>query len=152
MNYIVFVLVGLGLAVVALAIYVRLAPVRAEVWHAIQLPVGPVGELATAGSFTVMRQVEGGASVLADLDQIITQTPRTVRVAGSVADGKVTYVTRSRVFGFPDYTSVAIAQSSDGSDMGTITIFGRLRFGQSDLGVNRARIQGWLAQLDEGRP
>jgi len=49
----------------------------------------------------------------------------------------ITYVTRSRVFGFPDYTTVRQAGPQ-------LEIYGRLRFGRSDLGVNAARIDGWL--------
>jgi uncharacterized protein (DUF1499 family) len=54
----------------------------------------------------------------------------------------VTYVTRSRVMGFPDYTTVRQA-----GDM--VEIYGRLRFGKSDLGVNAARIDRWLRRLAE---
>ena len=52
----------------------------------------------------------------------------------------ITYVTRSRVFGFPDYTTVR--QAGD-----TLEIHGRLRFGESDMGVNAARVDGWLERL-----
>ena len=87
-----------------------------------------------------MRKVEGD---LAALDSIIRDTPRTQVLAGSVDEGMITYVTRSRVFGFPDYTTVR--QEGD-----MLEVYGRLRFGKSDLGVNAARIDGWLRQLQAG--
>ena len=76
---------------------------------------------------------------MARIDAIARATPRTTVLAGSVAEGRITYVTRSRLWGFPDYTTVE--RSGD-----RITLFGRLRFGRGDMGVNRARIEGWLAQ------
>jgi uncharacterized protein (DUF1499 family) len=87
-----------------------------------------------------IRVVAAGEDALARLDEIALETPRTSRLAGSAEDGRVTYVTRSRVFGFPDYTTAEVVD-------GQLRVFGRLRFGGSDMGVNRARIESWLAQL-----
>ncbi len=49
-------------------------------------------------------------------------------------------VTRSAVWGFPDYTTV---EQRDGKLM----IYARSRFGSSDLGVNGKRVAGWLDAL-----
>ena len=68
------------------------------------------------------------------LDASIRGTPR---IAGSPEAGSVTYVTRSRVVGFPDYATVAVTQRAGRSYP---VILSRLRFGGSDLGVNRARV------------
>ena len=80
------------------------------------------------------------------LDAIIMATPRTRRLAGSVEDGQITYVTRSRILGMPDYTTIAARPAEGGA---SVAIYGRLRFGKADLGVNKARIDRWLTQLDE---
>ena len=56
----------------------------------------------------------------------------------------MTYVTRSALWGFPDYTSVKVVPDGAGS---VVTIFARARFGESDIGVNRARVERWLSQL-----
>ena len=88
----------------------------------------------------VRRRIPGGAEVMSALDRIILATPRTELLAGSVSDGRVTYVTRSKWMGFPDYTTL---QLNDGS----VELYARSRFGQSDMGVNKARVEGWLAQL-----
>lgn len=77
---------------------------------------------------------------LAKLDALVMDTPRTKWLAGSVRAGMVTYVTRSLVWGFPDYTTVLMAD-------GKLEIYGRARFGQSDMGVNKARVDGWIAEL-----
>ncbi len=122
------VLIAAGLA------YIRLAPSDVGRWH--DLPDGISNQTLESGA---MRRVRGD---LAALDAIIRDTPRTAVLAGSVEDGMVTYVTRSRVFGFPDYTTVRQANER-------LEIYGRLRFGASDLGVNAGRIDGWLRRLDQ---
>ena len=119
-------------AIVALLVFIRMAPSDPDRWHA--MPDNVSDRDLDSGA---MRTLEGD---LAALDAIIRDTPRTQVLAGSVSEGMITYVTRSRVFGFPDYTTVL----QDG-DM--LQIHGRLRFGKSDLGVNAARIDGWLRQL-----
>jgi hypothetical protein len=121
-------------AVVALMVYIRAAPSDPERWHA--MPDSVANRDLEGGA---MRQVEGD---LGTLDAIIRDTPRTRVLAGSVEAGMITYITRSRVFGFPDYTTVR----QDG-DM--LEIHGRLRFGKSDMGVNAARIDEWLRRLRE---
>ncbi|MGA9277907.1 DUF1499 domain-containing protein [Ilumatobacter sp.] len=63
-------------------------------------------------------------------------------LAGKAADGFVTYVQRSYVFGFPDYVSVRFIDLDDGGS--TIAIFSRSRFGRSDLGVNEKRVARWV--------
>jgi uncharacterized protein (DUF1499 family) len=80
------------------------------------------------------------ADLLARLDAIALATPRTIRLAGSPADGRITWVTRSLLWGFPDYTTAEARP--DG-----LYIHARLRFGRSDLGVNAARLQDWLGRL-----
>jgi hypothetical protein len=121
-------------AVIALIALIRLAPSDPMRWH--QMPGAITDRDLTGGA---MRRAEGD---LATLDRIIRDTPRTRWLAGSVQEGMVTYVTRSRVMGFPDYTTVRQA-----GDM--VEIYGRLRFGKSDLGVNAARIDRWLRRLAE---
>ena len=88
-----------------------------------------------------MRVVSDAPGRFARLEEIILATARTERLAGSAEAGMATYVTRSKVFGFPDYTTI---RQRDGQ----LEIYGRLRFGKSDLGVNKARVESWLAHLD----
>jgi len=132
MKWIAAGLAGLALLLAGLAIYVRLAPVDPSRWH--QMPAAVTNRDMEAGA---MRIVGAGEDGLKRLDAIIRATPRTRVLTGSVTEGMVTYQTRSAVFGFPDYTTVRQAGRQ-------IEIFGRLRFGRSDFGVNAARIDGWL--------
>jgi hypothetical protein len=125
---------ALLIAVAGMLAFIRLAPSEPMRWH--QMP-GAITDRDFDGG--AMRRAGGD---LAALDAIIRDTPRTRVLAGSVAEGMVTYVTRSRVFGFPDYTTVR----QDGE---MLEIYARLRFGRSDLGVNAARVDRWLGRLAE---
>ncbi|WP_170449780.1 DUF1499 domain-containing protein [Ruegeria arenilitoris] len=122
-------------AVVGLGLYVRMAPADPARWH-----VQVVAEADRDLPGGVIRVAQTGPDGLARLDQVARATPRTTVLAGSVDEGLVTYVTRSRVFGFPDYTTA----QQDGD---TLRIYGRLRFGRRDFDVNRSRVDGWLAAL-----
>jgi len=130
----VMVLAAAVVAVVGLMAFVRLAPSEPMRWH--QMPETITDRDLEGGA---MRRAEGD---LATLDAIIRDTRRTRVLAGSVEQGMVTYVTRSRVFGFPDYTTVR----QDGE---MLEIYARLRFGRSDLGVNADRVDRWLGRLAE---
>lgn len=133
---------------VALLGYVRFAPTTAYV--PFFQPHGfdkPAGDYPRASGFVAVRNVEGNAAELvAKLEQIILATPRTHMIAAQKSGPGRVYQTRSLVFGFPDYTEVSVQSSSDGAGE-LLVINGNLRFGKSDLGVNSARIRGWLAEL-----
>ncbi len=124
------------LAVVGGIAFIRLAPSDPAVWN-----VDPMVTADQDLAEGVRRRLEGGQEVFSALDRIILATPRTELLAGSVEDGRITYVTRSKWMAFPDYTTV---QLNDGQ----VELYARLRFGQSDMGTNKARVEGWLAQLD----
>ena len=129
-GYVILALVIAGLA------YIRLAPSEPSRWH---VPPKVSGDQDFSAG--VKRLVAAGPDGLARLDAIIRATPRTRVLAGSVEEGMITYITRSAVFGFPDYTTVRQVDDK-------LAIHARLRFGRSDLGVNRARVDGWLAALE----
>ncbi|WP_299671250.1 DUF1499 domain-containing protein [uncultured Roseobacter sp.] len=124
----------IGVIVAAMA-YVRLAPIDPARWHQ---PVerGETSDLA-GGAVRVIPAEEG---TLQAVDQVMRALPRTQVLAGSVTEGHITYVTRSAVFGFPDMTTVELRD-------GEIRMFARLRFGASDLGVNRKRLEGVIAAV-----
>jgi uncharacterized protein (DUF1499 family) len=140
-------LIGFG----AFGVWVRLATVDAGRWHVdprrAEAP-GQGGWLVRDDADAAPPRLDGTAGeVLGRLDAIATAEPRTRRIAGSVGEGRITYESRSRVWGFPDYTTVAVE-----TDAGRVApvLLGRARFGRSDLGVNRARIERWLSELQGG--
>ena len=100
--------------------------------------------LRDGGDAPALRLAQPPAEVAARLEAIALATPRTVRVAG---EGPwVTYVTRSALWGFPDYSTVKVAPDGAGS---VVTVYARARFGADDFGVNRARVEGWLSRLSK---
>ncbi|MCX8508932.1 MAG: DUF1499 domain-containing protein [Rhodobacteraceae bacterium] len=130
--------------------YIRLAPDDAARWH--RVLASPPGVQAT------VRVVSGGAwvretfpgvdprTLLERLAAVALDTDRTVRLAGQPEEGRITWVTRSAFFGFPDYTTAEAEPEVDGR--GTrLTVFARLRYGRSDFGVNGARLRQWMARL-----
>ncbi|ROT98462.1 DUF1499 domain-containing protein [Histidinibacterium lentulum] len=144
--------VALGvLTVLGLAAWVRLAPSDAAAWHVDPVRAGPPG----AGGWKAGEapaDAEGPVfaapprAVLEAVEAVAADTPRTARLAGSAAEGRITYVTRSRLWGFPDYTTVAATPAEGGT---RLTVLARLRFGSSDMGVNRARVEDWSRQVAE---
>lgn len=150
-----------GILVVLIAIsgliYIRIAPNDMIVLHVTPPLIPPASSRDLPDSYEVRRHVDmPPGALLSQLDKIILKTPRTSLLAGASEEGMITYMTRSRVFGFPDYTTVMAvpdggpdtAPDAGGSDL---TIYGHLRYGRSDLGVNKARITGWLKALDAAR-
>ena len=129
-----------------LAAYIRLAPSEPDQWNAAVPATGPLTDCFQ------ITALEGGATLscaapadaLTKLDTIARATPRTQRLAGSPEEGRITWITRSRLWGFPDYTTAQITQTPPGA---RLDIYARLRFGRSDMGVNAARLRAWLAQL-----
>lgn len=129
----------IALVVANFAAWVRFAPTDPARWH---VPPQVSGDEDLDSG--VKRRVEGaGPDALRRLDTIARATPRTEVLAGSVEEGMVTYVTRSAFWGFPDYTTV----QQRGDDL---LIHGRLRYGTSDMGVNRKRVDGWISALRSG--
>ncbi|WP_245897297.1 DUF1499 domain-containing protein [Roseobacter denitrificans] len=127
---------GIGLIIVISALaYVRLSPGEISQWH---VPVA--GSEDADGAGDALRVIAATPDVFAAADAYMTSLPRTRVIAGSLDEGRITYITRSRVFGFPDYTTLDYAD-------GTLKAYARLRFGQSDLGVNRDRLEGLIAAL-----
>lgn len=139
------------LAALVLLAYIRLAPSNREAWH-----TDPMEAVPQAGHFVV--RAEGGDMVsptfegspmdlLTKFDVVAMAEPRTERLAGSPEEGRITYVSRSRYIGFPDYTTVQAIPVEGGA---ALVIHARLRFGRSDLGVNAARVTRWLDALGQG--
>jgi len=132
------------LATLAFAAWVRLAPSDPARWHVpVAAEPGPADQVVPrTGAATLLLSTARGtpAEVLAKLDAIALATPRTQRLAGSVEEGRITWITRSALWGFPDYTTAEIRPNG-------VLVHARLRFGQSDLGVNAARLTDWLSRL-----
>jgi hypothetical protein len=138
---------GVVLAILGLMAFVRLAPSDPERWHTapdIALwqdgPWGQVVALTGAATLRLAPDTAPPDDLLARLDAVAMATPRTQRLTGSVAEGRITWLTRSALWGFPDYTTAQVMP--DG-----LYVHARLRFGREDMGVNARRLTDWLAAL-----
>lgn len=136
---------GLAAVAAAGAAWVRLAPTNGADWH-IDPAEGRPGRgrylVAQGGDRPPLHLDAAPDAVAAELNRIALATPRTRLVGG---EGRfVTYETRTRGFGFPDYTSVRVVPDGEGAE---VTVYARLRYGLEDTGVNRARVEDWLARL-----
>lgn len=144
-------IVGFGLIVMmGLLAVIRLAPIDLAEWHIelvdprpVGLPLGAAGNQIVVlpnGAYASLGLAGDAINSLAKIDAIALATPRTRRIAGSVAEGHMTWETRSLVWGFPDYTTAEVTAAG-------LVIYARQRFGTHDWGVNAARLRAWLAQL-----
>lgn len=129
----------------------RVAPSDPARWHieplqgALPLQACPAEvKIFKSGAKTECLDPDTVEQVLARLDTIAMATPRTTRLAGSPTEGRITWITRSRLFGFPDYTTAAATRIEAGT---RLNILARLRFGRSDRGVNGARLRDWRTRL-----
>ncbi len=121
-----------------LAAYVRLAPDDVARWHQ---PINATSSKDFASG--AMRVFNAEPDALMRVDAAARALPRTRVLAGSVEDGRITYVTRTKWAGFPDYTTVEYRD-------GQLRMHARLRYGLSDLGVNGKRLQRLRAAAEGG--
>jgi hypothetical protein len=114
-------------------------------------PANPNTALAAPAGFTPPPDLPTpvypvpAARLYATVQKMAVAQPRTY-VAASYPDRlQVHYVVRSAVFNFPDL--VAVQVTPDGADSSLLVLYSRSIYGRSDLGVNRKRLEAWLASL-----
>jgi uncharacterized protein (DUF1499 family) len=71
--------------------------------------------------------------------------PRTFLASAYPAERQAHFVARSAVFNFPDLVAAQVNEA--GADRSTLVLYSRSVYGYSDFGVNRQRLQDWLADL-----
>ena len=134
------------------SLYVRLAPIDPARWH--QMPnrteAGVFPDIGGHEIVFAFPDRDAALTAVQSLDQVIRRAPRTNVLAGEVGDGLVSYVSRSAVWHFPDLTTVSVVKKgeaglSQDTESWLVSIRGRLRFGKADLGLNRQRIEAWVA-------
>lgn len=81
---------------------------------------------------------------------MIDRQPRVERLAVSEDELQYDFVQRSRLVHFPDTITVRFLSVSPVK--ATLAIYSRSHYGYSDFGVNRRRIETWLAALRERLP
>jgi uncharacterized protein (DUF1499 family) len=86
------------------------------------------------------------ARLYAAIRAVAASQPRTFLAANYDERLQAHYVVRSALLNFPDLVTVSVAGPVEGPS--TLVVYGRSVYGRSDLGVNRKRIEAWMAALD----
>lgn len=136
-------------AVVAGLAYIRLSPMDPGVWHVDPAVAERTGKpndflVAEGGDRPAIAVGDSPVDILTRLDAVALAEAGVTRLAGSPEAGRVTYVQRTRLMGYPDAISVSATPEGEGA---LLQVYSRSRYGQSDLGVNRARVERWLDAL-----
>lgn len=84
------------------------------------------------------------------LDRLLAEEPDTVEVFRSADGLQVRVVVRSHWLRFPDLVDLRVVDL--GGERATLALYSTSRIGLSDLGVNRARLDRWLATLASALP
>lgn len=137
-------------AILGAMIYIRFVPVDYARFAADPLLVDPSENsnyvlMRPGGNIAPPEFVMPADELVKAVDRTIMQTPGTRRVSvRGLADVRV-YVTRSRIWKFPDVISVKVVDRGD--SLSQLNIFSRSVYGGYDWGQNEARVIAWLEQL-----
>ena len=84
-------------------------------------------------------------TVLEVLTDIALSEPRVRILDGGADEGLLTFVARTKWMGYPDYVTFKAVAEGDETKLAVVS---RARFGSSDWGVNRDRLDRWFAELE----
>lgn len=152
-----YVLLAILLLAVGLLLYVRFAGHDPAVWHVdpVSAPtpetpnsyrvVAPGSPVPESGRVSPIYAATPAQLMAAFETHALTQ-PDTIRLAGTSEEGFTTFVQRTPLVKYPDYISVRAVPAGDG--LSALVILSRSRYGQSDMGVNKTRIDRWLEALE----
>jgi hypothetical protein len=79
----------------------------------------------------------------------MSRSPRLALVARDAAHRQHDFVQRSRLLRYPDLVTLRFVAID--TERSTFAIYSRSLYGRSDFGVNRARVEGWLAEFAEAQ-
>ncbi len=126
-----------------------------DVAHIVR-PASPNTALAAPGGFTPVPDVVTPVfglppdQLFAVVLDVAAGSPRTYQAAVFRDRLQAHFVARSLVFNFPDLVMVQVRKlAADSSDL---IVYSRSVYGHSDLGVNRRRVDAWLAALQAKIP
>lgn len=128
--------------------YIRFSKVDQSIWH---LDPDSITYINANNSFLLNHKNKGaetfniGIKALFNNLNDIVLNDNCEKVFGDINLGLITYVCRSKVFGFPDYISISVKKLD--VNKSSMSVFSRSRFGRYDFGKNKQRIQNWLTEL-----
>ncbi|HNB28017.1 MAG TPA: DUF1499 domain-containing protein [Alphaproteobacteria bacterium] len=86
------------------------------------------------------------AEVRSAWEAMLQAEPRVVELRRDPQGTQIDYVQRSRLLRFPDLITIRFIPLDDKRT--TLAIYSRSIYGEGDMGVNKARIRGWVAKLN----
>lgn len=117
----------------------------------IERPSSPNTALAAPDGFSPKPDVVTRAypvdapALLAAIGRVAAAQPRVFVLAQ--APDRTDWVVRTRLANFPDEVAAQVMPGTGGGS--ALVLYSRSIYGHSDLGVNRKRIEAWLAALDD---
>jgi uncharacterized protein (DUF1499 family) len=106
----------------------------------------PPGYCQAAGAIASPVFAASADRLYRDLEQIAGQEPGAVLIETDRAGRRLGWVVHSAVFRFPDLVTAEIVAL--GPRRASVALYSRARYGRSDFGVNRRRIESWLSRLE----
>jgi hypothetical protein len=79
------------------------------------------------------------------LMRVVTGAPRVTVIADDPRRRRVALLQRSAVFGFPDIVIARVVALA--AERSSVALYSRARYGRYDFGVNRRRVEDWLARI-----
>lgn len=128
-------------------LWIRFAPIDRDRWH---VDPADAENPERSGVRFIGREAPrypgDPDTVLTTFDEIALSEPRTRLLEGDIDEGLLTYVSRSRVFGFADFITVKAVSEDDQTKLSVIS---RARVGSRgyDWGVNAERLDRWLQDM-----
>ena len=111
-------------------------------------PAGLCGAVRIDGAAPVF--TVPAPALLQAVREFLAAQPDLVRVASDDVAMQDRYVARTARLRFPDTINVRIVPAGEGRS--TLALYSRSQIGRRDFGVNRARLEGWLAALGRNVP
>ena len=143
--------IGVLVALAGVMIYVRFTPTDAAMWHvdprAIPKPAKPNNWLIrpVGGDARPPHYRAEVADLVAAIEAAVDGMGDMTLIAGNAQIGHLTYISRTTWMGFPDFTTFRVYSTDEGV---SFAAFARARFGHSDMGNNRARLEALVARID----
>lgn len=105
----------------------------------------PVDFCVARADLTAAAYAIPAAELRAAFTKVVASEPKVTIVEKNDAELTDRYIQRSAILGFPDTIVVRFLDRPGGQS--TLALYSRSRFGGSDFGVNRLRIERWLEKL-----
>ncbi len=78
--------------------------------------------------------------------QALAHEPKLEQVGAEPGAGTLRFVQRSRLLGFPDTINVKVVPAPNSGS--AVLLYSRSQIGRGDMGVNRARLERWIALIN----